>query len=146
MGKLRLLHPPVEIHTQVRLRVETVTSLCDSSASWHKAGCCRRCRAAAVSPLSATTDSCRALHNKKSHAGKQRGRGPHPPTATPLQLSLKYMLTHQTTGMSVSDRQLEEQHGLWRQSVHTHRYCTCSTRMPETRLHHGESKHIAWLQ
>lgn len=47
----------------------------------------------------------------------------------PLQLSLKYLLSHhhQTTGMSVSDRLLGEQHGPWYPSVH-------STQMSATRL------------
>lgn len=100
------------------------------------AGRCRRCAGAAVPTDPAAIDSQAATtrhaehcmikkKKKKSHAGKQGGRGPHPPTAGPLQLSLKYLLSHhhQTTGMSVSDRLLGEQHVPSCPSVHTAHKC-----------------------
>lgn len=100
---------------------------------------------------------------QKSHGDKQGGRGPHPPTVTPLQCyscngrhrwlmhNSSLVRRHQTTGMSISDRQLEEKHVLWWPSVHRERererHCTYRTQTEQLdhimcRHHHRRIAHI----
>lgn len=131
-------------------KLSLLPSACENSyagASWHVAGRCRRCLGAAVPTRPAATDSKASAMQHAEHClmkkmlVKQGGRGP-------LQVSLKYSLSHhhhrQTTGMSVSDRLLGEQHVLWWPSVHTaHKSqqldCIKLPPHPDTP---GKSKHI----